>query len=209
MTCEGHGNPYPNISWKREDGQELSTGVFQSRLNLTDIQRDDRGKYICEADNNVKPPDTFKIEVIVFLKPSCRPVQSPIGQAKNRRFNATLECIIAGYPQPSMKWIKETENGTLIKLDDDEKYDITQQFSSLLQNNEFWYTLLVKNVQAKDYTNYHCVGINKYGEGETTISLFETVYCQGTDCLSSSGPQMEQFMAFLTLFLLCMEHCIT
>lgn len=66
------------------------------QLNLTDIQRDDRGKYICEADNNVKPPDTFKIEVIVFLKPSCRPVQSPIGQAKNRRFNATLECIVAG-----------------------------------------------------------------------------------------------------------------
>lgn len=71
-----------------------------------------------------------------------------------------------------MKQIKETENGTLIKLDDDEKYDVTQQFSSLLQDNEFWYTLLVKNVQAKDYSNYHCVGINKQGEGETTIGLF-------------------------------------
>lgn len=66
------------------------------QLNLTDIQRHDRGNYICEADNNVEPPDTFKVELIVFLKPSCRPVQSMIGQAKNRTLNATLECIVAG-----------------------------------------------------------------------------------------------------------------
>lgn len=65
-------------------------------LNLTDIQRNDRGNYICVADNNVKPPDSFKVEVIVFFKPSCRPVQSTVGQAQNRRFNAKLECIVAG-----------------------------------------------------------------------------------------------------------------
>lgn len=68
--------------------------------------------------------------------------------------------------------MKETENGKLIEIDDDDKYDITKQFSNQLQNDEFWYTLLVKNVEAKDYTNYHCVGSNKYGDGETTISLF-------------------------------------
>lgn len=65
-------------------------------LNLTDIQRNDRGNYICVADNNVKPPDSFKVEVIVFFQPSCRPVQSTVGQAQNRRFNAKLECIVAG-----------------------------------------------------------------------------------------------------------------
>nr|XP_034301034.1 lachesin isoform X1 [Crassostrea gigas] len=190
LTCESHGNPYPNITWKREDGQELPMGGFQSRgatLNLTDIQRNDRGNYICVADNNVKPPDSFKVEVIVFFQPSCRPVQSTVGQAQNRRFNAKLECIVAGYPQPSMKWMKETENGKLIEIDDDDKYDITKQFSSQLQNDEFWYTLLVKNVQAKDYTNYHCVGTNKYGDGEITIALFETMECQGSNCPSPGG----------------------
>lgn len=68
--------------------------------------------------------------------------------------------------------MKESENGTLTEIDDYDKYDINKQFSSLLQNDEFWYTLLVKNVQATDYTNYYCVGTNKYGDGETTISLF-------------------------------------
>ncbi|XP_034301030.2 neural cell adhesion molecule 1 isoform X4 [Magallana gigas] len=194
LTCEAHGNPYPNITWKRENGEELSTGVFQSRLNLTDIQRHDRGNYICEADNNVEPPDTFKVELIVFLKPSCRPVQSMIGQAKNRTFNATLECIVAGYPQPSAKWMKESENGTLTEIDDYDKYDINKQFSSLLQNDEFWYTLLVKYVQATDYTNYYCVGTNKYGEGKTTIVLFETMECQGFNCpyLDEILPEMKQ-----------------
>ncbi|XP_065932772.1 lachesin-like [Magallana gigas] len=189
LTCESHGNPYPNITWKREDGQELPMGGFQSRgatLNLIDIQRNDRGNYICVVDNNVKPPDSFKVEVIVFFQPSCRPVQSTVGQAQNRRFNAKLECIVAGYPQPSMKWMKETENGKLIEIDDDDKYDITKQFSSQLQYDEFWYALLVKNVEAKDYTNYHCVGTNKYGDGETTISLFETMQCQGLHCSNLS-----------------------
>lgn len=77
-----------------------------------------------------------------------------------------------GYPQPSAKWMKESENGTLTEIDDDDKYDITKQFSSLLQNYEFLYTLLVKYVQATDYTNYYCVGTNEYGEGKTTIVLF-------------------------------------
>ena len=72
-----------------------------------------------------------------------------------------------------MKWLKQAENGKKIEIqDDDDKYDITKQFSSQLQNDEFWYTLLVKNVQAKDYTNYFCEGTNKYGSGDATIALF-------------------------------------
>jgi hypothetical protein len=79
---------------------------------------------------------------------------------------------IIGYPQPSMVWMKEGENGKRIDIQDDDKYDITKQFSSQLQNDEFWYTLLVKNVQAKDYTKYFCVGNNRFGSGETNIVLF-------------------------------------
>lgn len=71
-----------------------------------------------------------------------------------------------------MKWIKEIENGIFIEIDDDDKYDIIKQFSSQLQNDEFWYIFLVKNVQVIDYINYYCVGINKYGEGKIIIVLF-------------------------------------
>ncbi|XP_056010568.1 lachesin-like isoform X2 [Ostrea edulis] len=205
LNCESHGNPYPNITWKREDGQELPLGGFQSRgaqLNLTDIQRNDRGNYICVADNNVKPPDNFKVELIVFFAPSCRPVQSSVGQAQNRRFNAKLECIVAGYPQPSMVWMKEGENGKRIDIQDDDKYDITKQFSSQLQNDEFWYTLLVKNVQAKDYTKYFCVGNNRYGSGETNIVLFETMECQGSNCPSAGGSGTSGLEASLSSILL-------
>ena len=67
-----------------------------AQLNLTDIQKKDSGNYICVADNNVKPPDNFKVEVIVFFPPACRAVQNTLGQAQNRRFNAKLECIVAG-----------------------------------------------------------------------------------------------------------------
>ncbi|XP_048748898.2 lachesin-like isoform X2 [Ostrea edulis] len=195
LNCEAHGNPYPNITWRREDGQELPMGGFQSRgsqLSLTDIQRNDRGNYICVADNNVKPPDNFKVELIVFFAPSCRPVQSSVGQAQHRRLNAKLECIVAGYPQPSMVWMKEGENGKRIDIQDDDKYDITQQFSSQLQNDEFWYTLLVKNVQAKDYTKYFCVGNNSYGSGETTIRLYESTFSSDSFSLESSSATISE-----------------
>ena len=73
-----------------------------AQLNLTNIQKKDRGTYICVADNNVKPPDTYKVEVIVFFPPVCRAVQNTVGQAQNRRLNAKLECIVAGpYNFPS------------------------------------------------------------------------------------------------------------
>ncbi|XP_062597478.1 hemicentin-1-like [Saccostrea cucullata] len=192
MDCEARGIPSPNITWTREDGRSLSTGRLQSQvklqyngtpLTLTAIKKSDRGYYICEADNGIKPPATVRVEVAVFFPPSLTPVESVVGQAQNRRFDAKLECIVAGYPLPAVKWMKEAENGNRIELQDSDKYDITKDVS-ILQNDEFWSTLLVRNVQANDYTKYYCIGHNGYGNGETSITLTETMECQGPNCPS-------------------------
>ncbi|XP_061163812.1 lachesin-like [Saccostrea echinata] len=184
MNCEARGVPSPNITWTREDGRTLSTGRLEAQgaqLTLTAIQKSDRGYYICEANNGIKPPASIRVKVAVYFPPLLTPVQSVVGQAQNRRFDAKLECIVAGNPRPTVKWMKEAENGRRIELKDNDKYDITKEFN-ILQNDEFWSTLHVKNVQANDYTKYYCVGHNRYGNGEASITLIETTECQGPNC---------------------------
>ncbi|XP_062599549.1 uncharacterized protein LOC134261092 [Saccostrea cucullata] len=74
-----------------------------------------------------------------------------------------------------------------VEITVDDKYDITKQFSSQLQIDEIWYTLLVTNVQAEDFTKYYCVGTNRYEDGETTIILFETMNPpEGSICLNDT-----------------------
>jgi hypothetical protein len=73
-----------------------------------------------------------------------------------------------GFPLPSTVWMKEGRNGRRIYIQDNEKYDITSQ----QHNDEIWYTLVIKNIRARDYTKYFCVGTNILGSRETSIVLF-------------------------------------
>ena len=67
-----------------------------SILNLTDIRKEDRGVYRCIADNAVRPPATYDATLYINFKPYAKAVQSSYGQAENRMYDITIECIIAG-----------------------------------------------------------------------------------------------------------------
>ena len=60
------------------------------------INATDRGQFICIADNNVKPPAEYTVQLEVRFKPYCIAVQDTVGQAQNRRFHAKLDCLVAG-----------------------------------------------------------------------------------------------------------------
>ena len=71
--------------------------VHQSNtLRLTDVQVKDKGLYTCVANNNIKPADSFGIGVNVLHRPQCAAVKDRVGQAQNRRFDATLDCKVSG-----------------------------------------------------------------------------------------------------------------
>ncbi|XP_033757832.1 lachesin-like isoform X2 [Pecten maximus] len=204
LTCLTFGNPAPNITWKREDGKYLPDDKSQSwgaDLKLINLKKKDRGNYICVADNSVRPPARFTVEVKIFYSPTCFAVQNTVGQAQNRRFNAKLECIVEGYPTPSMHWEK-LQNGERYQISDGDDYSTEKLSSTENMISDTWYTLLVKNVQANDYTEYYCVATNRFGRNETTIRLFETMDCQGPNCPSiSPGGASGVSACVLTLFL--------
>lgn len=66
------------------------------KIQLTNIRGIDRGMYRCVADNNVRPLATYDATVYVNFKPQARPIQSSYGQAQNRLFDLTIDCIVAG-----------------------------------------------------------------------------------------------------------------
>lgn len=204
LECQAFGKPSPNITWKREDGSRLPNGNFQyrgARLQLITLGKKDRGNYICVADNSVRPPASFKVQVRIFYAPTCRAVQDTVGQAQNRRFNSKLECIVEGYPTPSMHWEK-LQNGARVQISDGDDYSTEKLSSSQnLASDTTWYVLTVKNVQANDYTEYYCVARNVYGTNQTIIRLFETMECQGPNCPSiSTGGSNALCACALTFF---------
>lgn len=193
LTCAATGYPTPNISWVRVNGNPLpppyNRFMFRGdKIQLTNIRGIDRGMYRCVADNNVRPLATYDATVYVNFKPRARPIQSSYGQAQNRQFELTIDCIVAGYPPPEMRWYKEVGNGLSPVIDDD-KHIINQMLShgQQLSISEVWYQMTIINIQGNDYGFYVCEGTNKLGTSQYRIQVYETSECQGANCPAEGG----------------------
>ena len=81
--------------------------MFQSPIfQISPVTQGHRGVYRCLADNNVRPPASNDVTLLVLFRPRARAVQDSYGQAANRMFDVTIECRIAGWPEPDLKWYK-------------------------------------------------------------------------------------------------------
>lgn len=187
LTCGAQGYPTPNITWVRPNGKPVPGRGYSYQgdvLTLTDLTEDDRGVYRCIADNNVRPPATYDATVYVEFSPRARAVQSSYGQAQNMMYDLTIECIVAGWPPPDMNWYKVEQQGGLKQITDDDKHSVNLLLShgNFLSISEVWYQLTIFNVQAGDYGDYKCEGINKLGVHRANTYVYETSECQGANC---------------------------
>jgi limbic system-associated membrane protein len=193
LTCAATGYPTPNISWVRVNGSPLpppyNRYMFKGDImQLSNVQAGDRGMYRCVADNNVRPLATYDATVYVNFRPISRPIQSSYGQAANRQFDLTIDCIVAGYPPPDMNWYKRVGDGMTPIIDDD-RHVINQMLShgQQLSISEVWYQLTIINVLANDYGQYVCQGVNKLGNSSYNVVVYETSECQGANCPIEGG----------------------
>ncbi|XP_055323119.1 lachesin [Sitodiplosis mosellana] len=168
MECYAGGYPHPTITWRRENNAILPTGgatYTGSILKINSVRKEDRGTYYCVADNGVSKGDRRNINLEVEFAPVITVPRPRLGQAL--QYDMDLECHIEAYPLPAIVWLKDD-----VQLSNNQHYSI----SHFATADEFTdSTIRVITIEKRQYGDYICKAVNKLGQAEAKVHLFETV----------------------------------
>ena len=128
LQCYAAGFPAPKISWRRDRNEILPNGMAYMRgnlLNLPNITKEARGTYYCVADNGVSHGARRSIGVEIEFPPYVTVGRGRYGQAL--QYDADLHCHIEAFPSPSIIWLKDGIQPTVILVDPPRK-GLTESF---------------------------------------------------------------------------------
>lgn len=136
-----------------------------SILKINSVRKEDRGTYYCVADNGVSKGDRRNINLEVEFAPVISVPRPRLGQAL--QYDMDLECHIEAYPLPAIVWVKDE-----VQLSNNQHYSI----SHFATADEFTdSTIRVITIEKRQYGDYICKAVNKLGQAEARVHLFETV----------------------------------
>ncbi|XP_076341042.1 lachesin-like [Tachypleus tridentatus] len=170
LRCVSTGSPEPIITWRREDGQQISTGtkkvssVIGPSLNIVNVNRHHIGAYLCIASNGVQPSVSKRIVLGVNFPPLIEVPNQVVGAAT--RTDVTLDCNLESHPKSVTYWTRK-RNVIVIS---NSKYNITEVPQGLYKSQM---KLRIRNLQPEDYGTYSCSAKNSLGEAENNIKLYE------------------------------------
>lgn len=168
MECYAGGYPTPTISWRRENNAILPTDsatYVGNILKINSVKKEHRGTYYCVADNGVSKGDRRNINLEVEFAPVITIPRPRLGQAL--QYDMDLECHVEAYPPPAIVWLKDD-----ITLSTNQHYSISQ-FATADEFTDS--TVRVITIEKKQYGDYVCKAVNKLGQAEAKVNLFETV----------------------------------
>ncbi|XP_051174667.1 lachesin-like isoform X2 [Leptopilina boulardi] len=175
LVCKARGFPKPDIAWRREDGNEITsrsshTGgktrvpVAQGEtLQFSKVTRSEMGAYLCIASNGVPPTVSKRMILQVHFRPLIQVPNQLVGAPTAT--DATLVCYVEASPKPINYWTRET--GEMIITN--EKYSMSEVKSSLYSAQM---RLLIKDLQDRDFGGYKCISKNSLGDAEGSIHLY-------------------------------------
>ncbi|XP_072203186.1 contactin-6 isoform X5 [Excalfactoria chinensis] len=146
LECFALGNPVPNISWRRSDGNSLTKKIKHDKnkgvLEIPDVQQEDEGSYECIAEN-IRGRNIARGQLLVYALPEW---DKKIENAFLSLYDSLFwECKAKGKPTPSYSWLK---NGQ--PLMSEERIQV--------ENG----TLIIPTLNMSDSGLYQCVAENKY-----------------------------------------------
>ncbi|XP_058810812.1 neurotrimin-like [Phymastichus coffea] len=169
LRCAATGSPAPTINWRREDGRQISLSkteqvqsVEGSTFNITKVNRQHMGPYLCIASNGVPPTVSKRITLVVQFPPMIWIQNQLIGAREGQQI--TLECISEAYPKSINYWTRDKDEivpqgGKYEPVIIDSAYKVVMK-------------LTIKSVSASDFGSYKCVSRNSLGDTDGSIKLY-------------------------------------
>ncbi|XP_077290704.1 fibroblast growth factor receptor homolog 1-like [Arctopsyche grandis] len=187
LRCAAEGNPYPNITWLKNDVIPLrELGVIKySRWTMTleDLVTKDSGNYTCLICNKFGCIDfTFKLDVIERLNHKPVLTQAPKNQTKIIGENATFNCEVLSDLHASIYWMKapryyEDLNKTVpIRVETQTDNTEVLELTNVTLQDEGWYVCIAGNVLGRTISRAYLTVLESYPvEAEKPQLLFVNV----------------------------------
>ncbi|KAH7962363.1 hypothetical protein HPB52_015712 [Rhipicephalus sanguineus] len=174
LRCRASGYPPATILWRREDGREVNLERYSGRknsvmtvegefLNISQVNREDMGAYLCIAKNGVPPSVSQRILLQVNFRPKIRVSEQLVGAAVGT--SVFLECVVEASPRPLTAWIRGDDQILLRS----KKYAISEEVDSY----RIRMRLQIHDLRQSDYGRYKCHAKNTFGEKEGFIRLHD------------------------------------
>ncbi|NXW73911.1 HMCN1 protein, partial [Hirundo rustica] len=161
LFCEVTANPFPVISWYKDDVQVVESSALQilhngKILKLLKATTEDAGQYSCKAINVAGSSEKlFNLHILV--PPSIIGANTPgeVAVVLNREIH--LECRAKGFPVPDIHWFKD---GKPLFLGDPNV--------ELLDRDQ---VLHIKSARRVDKGRYQCSATNTAGKQVKEVRL--------------------------------------
>ncbi|EEC19410.1 neurotrimin, putative, partial [Ixodes scapularis] len=130
-------------------------------LNISQVNREDMGAYLCIAKNGVPPSVSQRILLQVNFRPKIRVSEQLVGAAVGS--SVFLECVVEASPRPLTSWIRS--DGQILL--ESRKYRVAEEADSY----RIRMRLQITDLNKADYGHYKCHAKNTFGEKEGFIRL--------------------------------------
>ncbi|CAG4993065.1 unnamed protein product [Parnassius apollo] len=169
LTCAATGSPQPQITWRREHSKTITvadgvqvTSLEGHVLNISKVNRQHAGAYLCIASNGVPPTVSKRIMLTVEYPPVITIRNQLVGAVLGS--DLVLECETEAYPKPVSYWSRE--NGEIVPIGKGlEPQKIAGTYRTILK-------LPIRRITSSDYGAYKCVSKNSLGDSEGTVKLY-------------------------------------
>ncbi|CAH1795851.1 unnamed protein product [Owenia fusiformis] len=179
--CTAIGTPEPVITWTRIGGARLPNGgtsLQQPLFQILETKAEDRGIYICTADNGIgRSQQRIELKVsfrpkIVFDNLRSTDVYQAVG------YRTVIRCSISANPAVTAETCTWSDaKGNIIDGSDGRR---TTKYG-VGANDKYSYELIISQVAESDYGQYKCTATNKRG------TTFETVRLMKSDTPQADG----------------------
>ncbi|CAH1965461.1 unnamed protein product [Acanthoscelides obtectus] len=186
LPCAAHGHPPPTYHWRKEPQKEGGGGasgepqpvdgdrvevVAAGVIRITKIRLEDRGVYICYANNSAGEESIrVTLEVTAPLSVHVQPQVQVVDVGKDAHF----QCIVNGFPISQVNWL---HNGNPVAPD------------SRLQMSTDPPRLNVKQLVKEDRGMYQCIAGNGWDQAQAAAEL----------AMGDAGPELVYWFSEQTL----------